>query len=182
MKKIVLNLPYCHDVSSETIMNQLMVFKINDSNRKQVESFVLNYVNGEIIPLDKAFVVSLSDNNNFRIIGIFCFLETDLRYVATFKEKPDFNKKINFNELSHFIIDEKIMNAKALSIILRRIIPSIITKEEIDEVIWFKYGEFYNRMVEKIYKQYPNFTYYYINEADYFAEKLMLIHSRMNKC
>lgn len=177
MKKIVLNLPYCSDVSFETIMSQLMVFKIDESNKKQVESFVLNYVNGKIMPLDKAFVVSLSDNNNFRIIGLFCFLETDLRNVAIFNGEPDFDKKINFNELSHFIIDEKIMNVKSLSMILRKIIPSIITKEEIDEVIWFKYGEFYTRMVDKIYKQYPNFTYYYINEADYFAEKLMFIHS-----
>ena len=83
---------------------------------------------------------------------------------------------INFNELSHFFVDEKLMDESLLSNILARILPTIVTDEIVDEVFWFKYKEIYSRKVEKIYKQYQDHTYYFQNEADYFANGLITIH------
>ena len=175
MKKIILNLPACADIPFETIKNNFIVCKIDESNKKQVETFVMNYVIGEKLPLERAFAVLLPINGNVQIIGILCFLDTDIR--NNFENVRNINQEnnINFNELSHFIVDKKLMNESLLSNILTRILPIIATDEIVDEVFWFEYNGFYSRRVKKIYKQY-HLTYYFRNEADYFANGLITIH------
>lgn len=171
MKKIILNLPACADIPFETIKNNFTVCKIDESNKKQVETFVTNYVHGEKLPLEKAFAISLPVNDGVQIIGIICFLATDMR--NNFENVHDIaQEKIDFNELSHFIVDEKLMDESLLSNILTRILPIIATDEIVDEVFWFKYNGFYSRRVKKTYKQY-HLTYYFRNEADYFAKGLI---------
>lgn len=175
MKKMVLQLPYNRENSIEVIRDNFVISKVDETNINFVERFLLNYVNGERISLDGAFVVLLSNNGNDQIVGLLCFEENNVRTKFQFPIEDTRNN--HHTELTYFIVDEKLMNKELLLNVLMRTIPLITTTECIDEVIWFDYkGELYSRYIDSVYKRYPQFTYFFINESEYFADRLVSIY------
>ena len=175
MKKIVLQLPYNRENSIEVIKGNFVISKVDETNVNSVERFLINYANGESVALGSAFVVLLPNNGSDQILGLICFEENNVRTKFQFPIKDPRNN--HHTELTYFIVDEKLMDKKLLLDVLMRIIPLITTTECIDEVIWFDYrGELYSRYIDSVYKRNSQFTYYFQNESEYFADKLVSIY------
>ena len=174
MKKTVLQLPYNRENSIEVIRNNFVISKVDETNINFVERFLVNYVNGESISLDDAFVVLLPNNGSDQIVGLMCFEENNVWTKFQFPIKDTRNN--HHTELTYFIVDEKLMDKKLLLDVLMRIIPLTTTAEHIDEVVWFDYkGELYSQYVDSVVKQYPQY-YHYRNVSEYFVEKLVSIY------
>ena len=174
MKKIVLQLPYNRENSIEVIKGNFVISKVDETNVNSVERFLINYVNGERISLDGAFVVLLPNNGNDQIVGLLSFEENNVRTKFQFPIEDTRNN--HHTELTYFIVDEKLMNKELLLDVLMRTIPLTTTTECIDEVIWFDYkGELYSQYVDSVVKQYPQY-YHYRNVSEYFADRLVSIY------
>lgn len=172
MKKIVLQLPYNTETPIEVIENNFKISKVDKGNKKDVEDFLNKFVNGEQVALEKAFVVSIPNGRKEQTLGLFCFCETDIRT----KLQVEDDNKYNFNELSHFIIDEKLMDELLLKEVLEGIFPLIVTDEYVAEIIWFEYnGEIYRQRVNDVFKRYKQFHFSFSLVAEYFVGNLISI-------
>lgn len=171
MKKIDLKSGDIREISSDDVS----LVQVNENNINLIQEFLINHVNGENIPLDKAFIVYDNEDKS-KIMGLFSFANNDIRNEFTAGQHD--KRKINCSELCYLILDEKILqNKEILYSLFQKLIPLLINDDFIYEVIWFKYkGNYHSAFTEKIYLKYPEFDYYYVNEADKLSSELYAVH------
>lgn len=126
------------------------------------------------IPIDNAFVLYVSINNSPSILGIICVEPNDVR--TKYKIQGTDIETRNYHEFTYFLIDDRLFNKETLVPILQQIFSMIISDKPIDEVFWFSDGELYSRFLDKIFKTCKE--YYFINEAGYFANKIISAYNR----
>ena len=172
MEKKILNLPCSNDLENEDILNNLIVVRASDYNRTHLNNFIINYLHGIIIPIENTFLI-VSPTEETKIYGLISFEETDIRNFLNITDDP---RQLHCSELTHFIVDEKILRQDLLKNMFMRIFPLIISEEE-DEVIWIKYGtEHYSRWIDKVVKEhYKEIRRPYFAEANYIVNAIFEI-------
>lgn len=145
---------------SETFIGDVkrLLFQTNPSNRN--------------ISVDNAYVLYISKNNSPCILGVVCIEPNDVGTKHLIQE-TDIEKR-NYHEFTYLLIDERLFNKETLIPLLRQTFSMCVSNEPIDEVFWFSHNLLYSRIINKMFKTYN--VYYFINEATYFAEKIVSVY------
>lgn len=171
MKKIDFKSGNIREISRDDVY----LAQVNENNINLIQEFLINHGNGDNIPLNKAFIVYDIEDKS-KIMGLFSFTNNDIRNELTAGQHD--KRKINCSELCYLILDEQILqNKEILHSLFQKLIPLLVNDDFIYEVIWFKYKEnYHSTFTEKIHLKYPEFDYYYENEADKLSGELYEIH------
>lgn len=128
------------------------------------------------ISIDNAFLLTVPTNNSVSILGVVCIEPNDVRTKYDIPEQ-DIEKR-NYHEFTYVLIDDRLFNEGAITLLLRQLLSLCVSAEPIDEVFWFSDNELFLRIINKVFKTCNE--YYFQNEAEYFADKLITTHNAHN--
>lgn len=106
---------------------------MNENNINLIQVFLNNHVNGENIPLDKAFIVNDNEDKS-KIMGLFSFANNDIRNELTAGQND--KRKINCSELCYLVLYENIFqNKEILHLLFQKLNPLQVNDDFNYEVI-----------------------------------------------
>ena len=120
-----------------------------------------------------SFVVYSNVKNSKLLLGIICFEPNDVR--TKFPIEFEDIKPKKYHEITYLLFDDRIFSVKSLCPILKQIFALSVNTEPIDEFFWFASRELYGKLIDKVFKSCSE--YYFQNEANYFAEKIVATHN-----
>lgn len=163
----IVNLPF--DVDT----NNILIAKSSVDNITRVEEFVTNYAVEYLDRInDNLYICYQQCDGNMQILGIISF-----RNNTPFENVGD---NINCNELSYLISDLRIITFECLLHIFSLILPQLVNRNDNkDEGIWFSYQKSHiAKRIDKLFKTCNE--YYFQNESEYFALKIMEIKQQVD--
>ena len=176
MKLIIIQTQPAENFSEDYLINNIQIADYKTFDIEKVVNFFRNHtVNMNGINLEHSFIAYIpGQDSNDKIVGLLSF-EKNLVPTKFFniseEERAQDNR--NFNEITHIVIDEVLLNPTVLQRCLMVILPELLTNTPVDEVVWCDYkNELWSRVTNAFVKQ-LNGEYYFANEADYFANKII---------
>lgn len=150
-------------------VNELIVSEVDADNKAQVETFLSNLSpHYEINLLDKAFICYMRNDYGINIKGLWAFSNNTI---------IEDENEIQYTEITHCVVDANLLDERSLSDCLKKIFPDVVNydNKDCDEAIWFDYKHIlYGRKMNSIFKTVK--VYYFQNEAEYFANKIISCH------
>lgn len=139
---------------------------INDTLRDDVNNFLTNvYPSYKSSIPHTSFTLSIPKEKSNKLIGVIGFEPNDVRTKYSVSEGDATPK--NYNEITLMVIDNRLFDTNILTLLLKRIIPMIVSQDNIDEVIWLSYQGLHSKTIDKVFKSCNE--YYFQNEAEFFA-------------
>lgn len=174
METIQLNLGVCENYTKEQLYSLVEVRRVTNDLKEKVDTFLINNeVDGSRMNFDESFACVLLQNGCDVIVGVIGIAPNDIR--AELQAPPDEVKRL-YHEYICLALDKKLQNRPFLMKCLRTTMQYFVYSEETEEeVFWLKYrGQLYSRVIDaQVLKANNEYTYYYINESEYFLTSLI---------
>ena len=137
-----------------------------------VLNYMYNYsLNPKRFNLSNAFAITILNNQNNEIIGLFSFENNHIssKFNVSYSEYDE----RHFTEITYIIIDEKLIDISILKKCFSIIFPQLVCSQIVNEVIWCDYNKnLFSQIIDSFVKK-TEFLYHYENVSYFFAEKII---------
>lgn len=158
------------ELSLDDLKSNTQINVITSNTKDKVINFISNNgINVKNINLDKTFGIFLHQDNYESIVGLFSF---ENKHVSSkFRLEDIGGESRHFSEITHIIIDQRLIDMIFLQKCFSIIIPQLLISMPVNEVIWCEYkNELWSKIISSFAKK---IEYDYANESHYFADKIV---------
>lgn len=163
---------FCDKLSLDYLRENIQIIHINKDNQNMVLNYMYNYsLNPKRFNLSNAFAITILNNQNNEIIGLFSFENNHIssKFNVSYSEYDE----RHFTEITYIIIDEKLIDISILKKCFSIIFPQLVCSQIVNEVIWCDYNKnLFSQIIDSFVKK-TEFLYHYENVSYFFAEKII---------